>query len=171
MYRIYDKGEAIRSVQTYLRLVGNPDIFVAPSGIFDENTRLSVIDFQREYGLTPSGIVDYETFVLLYDEYDAVTKRSEVRDMTDSFISFPILPRERRDAMLHINRSLGRIMDYYGFTHRLRDSNFYSSETSEAIMILRRVYIMGDVDLIDEEFYRRMIIDHDSIAAAQNYLT
>ena len=48
MYRIYDKPEAIKNVQQYLSVVGNPNIFVAKTGIYDENTRLSVINFQKD---------------------------------------------------------------------------------------------------------------------------
>ena len=171
MYRIYDKVEAIRNIQKYLRSLGNTDFSIAPSGVYDENTRLSVIDFQKSRGLVPTGTVDYDTFTILKAEYDNATNRYRVREATDSFISFPILPGESRDELLHINRLLKSILDYYGFTHRLRESNFYSKETSDSVMLLRRVYILDDVDLIDEEFYRRMIIEHDSITASQNYLS
>ncbi len=163
MYRINDKSEAIRGVQTFLRVVGDPKIFVAPSGVFDDNTRLSVIEFQRRYNLEPTGVVNYETFNLIYQEYLFRTKNAKVRELTDSFIDFPLLPGDFNDEMTHINRTLGRLLDYYGHTHRLRANNFYSSETSYAVRILRSIYMLDGDDFIDEEFYRRMIIDHNSI--------
>lgn len=168
MYRIYDRPEAIRSVQRYLRLAGNPDIFVAPSGVFDENTRLSVIDFQSRNQLDPTGVVDYETFVILYEEYVFLNDKNTLNEKLDSFIDFPLLPGYIDDAMIHLNRSLRRILDHYGFTHRLRDSNFYSAETSRAVEILRSVYLLDPGDLIDEEFYIRMVKDHDSIGLFNN---
>lgn len=42
-----------------------PDI--AYTGIFDEQTRLAVIEFQKMKGLSPTGIVDTETWNQLYD--------------------------------------------------------------------------------------------------------
>ena len=168
MYRVYDKPEAIRHVQRYLIVVGDPNIFIAPTGVYDENTRLSVIDFQTRLGLAATGEVDYETFRLLYDEYVLLTKDKETRNRTDSFIQFPLLPGRMSAGMEHINLTLGRILDYYGFTHRLRGNNFYSKETADAVEILRNTYMLEKKDYIDEEFYRRMIIDHDSIAKAQN---
>ena len=168
MYRVYDKSEAIRSVQRYLIVAGDPDIFIVPTGVYDDNTRLSVIDFQTRFDLKPTGEVDYETFTLLYDEYVLLTKDIETRDITDSFIQFPLLPGKASNGMAHINLTLGRILDYYGFAHRLRGNNFYSEETALAVGILRDVYMLDKKDYIDEEFYRRMIIDHDSIARVQN---
>ena len=168
MYRVYDKPEAIRSVQRYLIVAGDPDIFIVPTGVFDDNTRLSVIDFQTRFDLKPTGEVNYETFTLLYNEYVLLTRNMETGDLTDSFLQFPLLPGKTSNGMAHINLTLGRILDYYGFTHRLRGNNFYSDETALAVEILRDVYMLDKKNYIDEEFYRRMIIDHDSIARVQN---
>ncbi len=168
MYRIDDKPEAIRSVQRYLVVAGNPHILIAPTGVYDENTRLSVEDFQSRKGLVQSGVVDYETFTLLYDDYVFITDREALNQKLDSFVNFPLYPGEFDNAMLHINRSLARILDYYGFTHRLRSSNFYSDETSNAVKTLRQIYLLEDSDVIDEEFYIRMIKDHDSIGKFNN---
>ena len=160
---MYDRSEAIRQVQTFLRVAGDPDIFVAPTGVYDDNTRLSIVEFQTRFSLEPTGVVDYKTFTLLYDEYIFLMNKNVVNDMTDSFIRFPILPGESQAAMTHINRSLARLLDYYGHTHRLQNSSFYSKETSKAINILREIYMLDKNDYIDEEFYYRMIKDHDSI--------
>ena len=168
MYRVYDKPEAIRNVQRYLIVVGDPDIFVAPTGVYDENTRLSVIDFQTRYKIEPTGEVDYGTFTLLYDEYMLLAKDQETRNITDLFIQFPVLPRKTSNGMAHINLTLARVLDYYGFTHQLRDNNFQSDETAAAVEILRDMYFLDQKNYIDEEFYRRMILDHDSIAKVQN---
>ena len=167
MYRIYDKNEAIRVVQVYLMTAGDPDIAIAPTGIYDENTKLSVIDFQRRFNLEPTGEVDYETFTVLYSEHSILTKNKDTADRTNSFIKFPLLPGRTSNGISHINLTLGRVLDYYGFTHNLRENNFYSSETAMAVELLRDLYMLDKRDYIDEEFYRRLIIDHDSIAKLQ----
>ena len=163
MYRINDRPAAIESVQNYLRTVGNPDIFVAPTGIFDENTRLSVIDFQGRNGLTESGVVDRITFELLFAAFVALTERERIRNTVDSFISFPVLPGSFSDAMIHLNRMLLNLLNHYGVPHNLRYSNFYSENTSRAVKEARRIYLMDSEDLIDEELYARMVSDHNSI--------
>jgi hypothetical protein len=70
--------------------------------------------------------------------------------------------------MIHVNRTLTRLLDHYGYTHNLRESNFYSQNTADAVKILRRIYLLEDKNLIDEELYGRMINDHDSIFESQN---
>ena len=168
MYRIDDRPEAIRSVQRYLRIAGNPDIFIMPSGVYDENTRLSVMDFQSENQLLPTGIVDYTTFVLLFNRYVYLTEIINLNKKFDSFVSFPLLPGDMNDAMIHLNRTMRRLLNYYGFTSRLNESNFYSNETTRAVDILRSLYMLEPKELIDEELYIRMIRDHNSIGLFNN---
>lgn len=163
MYRIYDTPSAIREVQIYLGKAGNPDILVVPSGVYDENTRLSVRDFQKREGLLESGTVDYETFERLYDVYVILRDGEETRSKVDSFISFPLFPGRSADGIAHINRMLMRLLDYYGYTHNLRPSSFYSIETAQAVNILNEIYRLENQGYIDEVLYMRMIKDHDSI--------
>ena len=169
MYRINDKPAAIRRVQDYLITASNPDIFVAPTGIFDENTRLSVIDFQKKHQIDPTGVVDLVTFNLLFDEYTTLTLKDEINRTVGSFIDFPIRPGDMSDEIFHINQSMSRLLDYYGITHRLQNSSFYSEETSAAVRELRQIYSLDDMDFIDEIFYFRMVNDHNSIYKLNNF--
>lgn len=163
MYKVYDKQEAVRQVQLYLAAVEDGRLYVAPTGVFDENTRLSVISFQNLRGLEPTGIVDRETFDLLYLEYVDAGERNLLYATHGSFISFPLLPGQRSDSMMQINRMLAALLNYYGLSHNLRDSNFYSDETASAVKMMRRIYLLPDLNLIDEDFYIAMFRDHDSI--------
>lgn len=165
MYRIYDTPAAIREVQIYLGLAGNPDIIVVPSGVYDDNTRLSVVDFQRKQRLGETGVVDRKTFDKLYEIYVVLRDTEEFKRKTDSFITFPILLGTSSEEMVHINGMLSRLLDYYGYTHSLRSSRFYSSETEKAAKILRKIYRLEDANGIDEIFYMRIVKDHDSIGS------
>ena len=168
MYRNYDAKSAIREVQTYLALAGTPDIVVVPSGIFDENTRLSVKDFQRRESIDSTGVVDLETFDRLYNAYTVLEEKEKINSKTNSFISFPLKPNQSSKGMMHINSMLSRLLDYYGFTHNLRQSNFYSSETENAVAIMRNIYLLEEKNYIDEALYSRMLKDHDSIGEFAN---
>ena len=163
MYRIDNRPEAIRRVQEYLAVAGNPNIFVAPTGVYDENTRLSVIDFQGEMDIPQSGVVDYETFTLLYDEYVLITNKKRLNNRVGTFIKFPLFPGVRDNSMRYINNTMADLLDYYGVTHSLRDSRFYTDETSMAVLELRKIYLLDEVDIIDEELYMRLISDRDSM--------
>lgn len=168
MYRVNEKQEAIRAVQTYLALVGNQNIFVAPTGVFDDNTRLSVIDFQDARGIDPTGIVDYETFTQIYSDYVSRINVEDVINRTESFIVFPLIPGSNSNGMIHINQVMKRVLDYYGIHHNLRINGFYSQNTKEAVSTLRKIYQLEESDIIDEIFYQRLINDHNSISKINN---
>ena len=151
MYRIDDKPEAIKRVQQYLAVASAPDIFVPPTGIYDENTRLSVVYFQKLKSLEPTGIVDYTTFELLYEDYLIISQKKKLNDKLNTFIAFRLLPGYMAEEMTHINRTMRDLLNYYGFTNSLRDSNFYSRESGNAVKILREIYSLAPKDFIDEE--------------------
>lgn len=50
---------------------------VVPTGNFDENTKKAVIEFQKLFGLEPTGEVDSETFLKLTDEYNKILNDRE----------------------------------------------------------------------------------------------
>ena len=66
--------------------------------------------------------------------------------------------------MIHINKMLAELLDYYGYTHNLRESSFYSVESEKAIKILSEILGIEYNGAIDEILYMRIIKDHDSIA-------
>ncbi len=165
MYRINDKASIIMYIQNYLRVVGNRDIFVAPSGIYDENTRLSVLDFQKRFSLPETGIVDKITLETLFNEYVRVKRNSSLIDIRD----FPIKPGIMSEQIRIINDTISKLVMYYGYTHNIkRNSNYYSKETINAIHTLRSIYLLDKQDYIDEELYFMMITDLNTIEENNN---
>ena len=63
-----------RIAQTYPALPS-----VTADGIYGENTRQAVADFQRVFGLPITGVVDYPTWFKISDIYVAVTRIAELR--------------------------------------------------------------------------------------------
>lgn len=168
MYRINDKSEAIKRVQRYLSVVLTPAIFIAPTGVYDEETRTAVMDYQNTMSISSTGIVDYQTFELLYRDFERKSAKNRLNERLENFISFPLIPGSMSEEMTHINRILSDLLNYYGHTHRLIYNNFYSDETSLAVNILQDIYNLNKVDYIDEEMYIRMVDDHNSISRINN---
>ena len=165
MYRISDKSSAIKQIQNFLRIIGSNGIFIAPTGEYDENTAMAVKDYQESRGLEANGIVDYITFTQMYNEYASALSKKNLSNE----LKFPILPGEYSPVLTQINLILSSLMNYYGHTHWLRETNYYSKETSEAVKTLRQIYVMDDFDMIDEEFYKNIIRDHRSINIINNF--
>ena len=72
MYNINDNEAAIAQVQTYLITIDRARGLIpciVTDGIYDDTTRECVRRFQSENFLSATGIVDYDTFRALYDEY------------------------------------------------------------------------------------------------------
>lgn len=163
MYRINDTMAATAEIQRYLLTVGDGAIPIVPTGVYDNNTRLAIIEFQERSNIEATGAVDYETFTLLYSEYSKIIDERETKAATLTFIRFPLSLGARRTEMIHINDTLGNLLDYYGHAHNLRYNDRFSRETASAVKILRGIYLLGDSESIDEEFYKRMTDDHRSI--------
>ena len=162
MYRINDKSAAIRNIQKFLARISS-DRAVVPNGVYDENTRLAIVDFQSRMGIAPSGTVDRRTLDMIYSEYISKINNDTLAKGVGSFISFPLREGEMNEAVIHLNKTLSDLLDHYGITHRLRSSSFYSTETAEAVKIMRKIYLLPEDTLVDEELYIRMIADHSSL--------
>lgn len=163
MYRVNDRVSAIKEIQGYLGAIIVDEPFVAPSGVYDDNTRLAVIKFQEQNGLESDGIVDMITFDLLYAQYRRKIERDKIQRSTNSFVDFPILPGDFTPALAHINKMMSSLLDNYGVTHDLSDGTYYSRAMSEAVKEIRRIYLLEALDLIDEVLYSRMVNDYNSI--------
>lgn len=70
--------QPIREMQGYLRLISAdypriPEL--KPDGIFGPLTTEAVVEFQRQFELTPNGIVDFETWTRIYEVYRLAYQR------------------------------------------------------------------------------------------------
>ncbi|MBQ8321997.1 MAG: peptidoglycan-binding protein [Clostridia bacterium] len=163
MYRITDTPSAIKEVQKYLSSYSEDAKFIPPSGVYDDVTRVAVTKFQDEFGIEPSGIVDYLTFITLYDNYIRTLRAHEVSEALDSLIIFPLVRGTKNQTVRQINHIMGRLLDYYGVIHSLINTSVFTEETERAVIALREIYAMERLGIIDEEFFRRISLDHDSI--------
>ena len=71
-------GQPVRSLQQMLRLIGEDRgqaISVIPDGIYGQQTRGAVANFQREQGLPITGVADSRTHRRVSQEYDQAYTR------------------------------------------------------------------------------------------------
>jgi len=87
-----DTGEDVYVIQYYLRLISvfNPKVsFPDFDGEFGSSTEQALLDFQREYGLEQTGIVDRLTWYKLFDVYYGFVKTLTAEQIGSSIIPFP----------------------------------------------------------------------------------
>lgn len=168
MYSVNDRPAAIKEVQKYLSSYSEGLTFIPQSGVYDKVTKDAVIGFQIKFNIVPTGIVDYLTFTLLYDNYRMTQTKKDVRETVDSVIKFPLILGTESTEMRQINQIIGALLDYYGITHSLTESIFFTEETLRGVLSLEKIYAIQKDGIIDEEFYRRIYLDYDSIVSFTN---
>ena len=147
--------DAIMQIQTYLRhlSVHNSDIPPVPlDGIWDRETRESVIAFQVASGLAPTGIVDRETWDKLKEEYDRSVALNSPPVKIDAF---PRLPKgyslklgEKSFLSVAVQHILDELEAIYRFP-TLSSSGVYDEVTAANIREFQarnRIKESGEVD-------------------------
>ena len=73
-----NKQTAVKEVQTWLRALAKVDHKIREvnvDGFYGEETENAVNDFQVVNGLPDTGVVDYKTWCMLYDQYKLIKKK------------------------------------------------------------------------------------------------
>ena len=163
MYNVSVKEEAIKELQKYLyELEGltNPP---NPTGIYDDRTRESVVEFQSKNGLPVSGASDMETFDLIYQEYRRTLEKRNAERLVGASVDFPIAFGDSGGRIYEINEMLARLAEYYGEGHGIRRGGFFGAESARISSVLAEVYGLAESGEINEEIYLRMYKDVESI--------
>ena len=148
MYLIYDKASAIKTVQKYLG--------TNQTGSLDAADKEAIYLFQRTYNYPPTGIVDYATFTALRSEYDH--KRTIARARSDApLLNFPVIAGDSGDEISALNLMLSTVLREYSYYEVLPRGRYYNVYTSLAILFLREKFGLQSVDVVDEEFYLRLM--------------
>lgn len=169
MYKIYNKSDAVKQVQKYLAKAGNSEFFIAPTGIFDSNTRSAVKEFQSQEGLKDTSVVDKTTFDLLYQKSALEQIKYDVSKATKTFIGFPIYYGDRADGMERINHMIETVLRHHGKDHRVTKTAYFTKETLSGVNILREIFMLEGEGSIDEIFYYRLVNEYTSIHDLNNF--
>ena len=118
--RYYDLNNTKNSVLQVQRILRSLDYLengvarVKPNGIFDDDTKNLVINFQRKYGLLPTGVVDKETWDLLHSIDEARRDASLLARAVHIFPmheSYEILPNSKDNVIFVIQHMLNEILN------------------------------------------------------------
>jgi len=147
--------DAIMMIQTYLRHLSfhNTDIPPVPlDGIWDRETRESVIAFQVANELSPTGIVDRETWDRLKEEYDKSVAQNSPPIRLDLFPRMPkgysLKEGEKSFLAVAVQHILDELEKIYRFP-ALSSSGVYDEITASNIREFQarnRLTYTGEVD-------------------------
>lgn len=162
MYKMYDEIEAVREIQIHLNEIFVTEKFIAPSGIYDDDTRGLVRSFQEKKGLSVTGKVDDKTRKAIYEEYILSKEIKKLEDISGQKLTLPYKLGDYGEQILLFNRFLTVVLDSYGVYHTLRDSRMYSSATEDAHKSLRVLFGFDD-GYADWEFLLRLMKEYHAI--------
>lgn len=154
-YSLENDKNAVLQVQRILRFLqfdSNGMATVKPSGLYDEDTRSSIIEFQNKYGLNPSGIVDKETWELLFKIDEA---RRDANEVARSVKIFPtdsgyyIYPDSRDNNLYVIQHMLNEISNHHDEMEKIEINGIYDNQTVNAIKSLQRKNLIDSNGIID----------------------
>ena len=146
MYRINEKSEAVREIQTYLRELSRrfdeiPVIHI--DGIYGEETREAVRAFQKMAGIPETGDSDYETFTLLFRLYETVKNERIGESELIPAAAFPLRMGDSGSYVRILQSVLGEVL-----TLTLPADGFYGRTTEDAVRLAEgryRVPLSGNV--------------------------
>ena len=159
MYQIYETEKAIKEVQRMLGL--------NTTGVYEKRTRTAVTDLQEKYKTQKSGIVDYNTFTLIAEEY---RKKNTTR--ADGFLFYAVYPftsGDQGENITKIHSVMKVVLENYEYEGVIPNGNFFGSDTVNGIRYLRKILNINGRDEIDKILLNRIILESDAIELKKKY--
>jgi len=143
MYRITDEAFAIREVQRFLLIIAEREssIPIVPvDGIYGEDTRVAVTEFQKIKAIDATGTVNKETFELLFFEADDIINEKKNRAAVIESEKFPLKLGDSGTDVSLLNTLIRHLSKFYKDIYELPHGSFFSRETENAVKIIQGVF-------------------------------
>lgn len=134
-YTEKDRKEHIKELQQYLRYIDihNGKSGIIPDGIYGENTRNSVTEFQKNKGFEPTGIVDNETWDSIIEEYNLIIPFYETPSSIFPFRdNFSVIKKGDTGDVVYFIQIMLSVMKKDDIPYPKIDG-IYGDETEEAV--------------------------------------
>ncbi|MGN1347203.1 MAG: peptidoglycan-binding protein, partial [Eubacteriales bacterium] len=150
-------GAGVTELQYFLAMIAafNPSVRpVAIDGVFGPNTRAAVEDFQYDYGLPVTGVVEMETWKALYNTYRnllASLPEGYFSVTTEPYPGVPLVVGEENESVRVLQTYLNRISDVYPEIPKVTVDGVYGLETEAAVRAYQELFGLtpgGDVGAI-----------------------
>ncbi len=156
---------ATSHVQRYLRQLAlyedNPIPPIAIDGIYGEETRNAVQIFQQMVGLEASGIVDYTTWIRLFDAYMESVLRWEDGPCFSPFPRFPIgysLGMGNHQFLVEIVQYiLNELSVWFDELPRNNQGGVYDEDTEQGIRLFQQANLLPDTGRVDRATWDALV--------------
>lgn len=151
-YTEKDRKEHIKELQHYLRYIAifNGENGIIPDGIYSDETKNAVTEFQKNSGIFPTGEVDNETWDRIVFEYNLIAPYYEKSGSISPFYdNFAVIKKGDSGDIVYFIQIMLNSVGGSGIPIIIIDG-FYGDETENAVkkyQSLRGVMPTGETDI------------------------
>ena len=162
-----DSGEKVRIMQYFLSAVANFNEAVPPvsvDGVFGNATKEAVIAFQKEYGLSPDGIVGESTWNALWRSYKGIIDVLETEIVIpDAYPGTPLKQGDRGDDVETLQNYLRTIADYFPSIPKIAATGYFGEDTKNAIRIFQSIFGLTVDGIVGENTWNAVISLYEDV--------
>lgn len=166
MYQQSDRKAAISEVQEYLFFLSDKKYQQIPripiDGIFDEESKNAVIEFQKIMLLSPTGEVDFETFNALYSEYQTAFLEYSTNNYVFGDGNLPLKENDQNEDVRALHIMINRLKKSYPQIDSVGTGAYFSQRTKSALKELRNLFSLPGLPILDKALYNRIISEIDA---------
>ena len=158
MYRINDEAAFIESIQSYLLVIAGErdEIPVSPiDGIYGEETREAIKAFQQLFGIEMTGIVDKETYDLLYGDAMRINNIGSAKSEVYEEEKFPLSIGSFGHDVALLNTYLRVLSEYYELG-KIPTDDFFSKDTENSVSLMQGYFLESVTGAVNYELFSRL---------------
>ena len=165
MYNLTDQRNAIAELQRYLLEIsyateGFPHLSI--DGIYGDETRAVVTQFQARNGLTQSGEADFATWQEIYRQFAAAREARLGRPLLLPPGSLPLALHASGSEVLLLQVLLNGMRETMPQIPHLHQSGHFDIETGRALRAYQAQSNLPASGILDEESWARLTRDYQS---------
>ena len=155
-------GEPIRSLQTFLRRIAQDNTqipLVIPDGIYNEQTKDAVSEFQNYYGLPVNGETDFETWKKIIEVYESIPEVIHLPDIRCLFprSNYKIIENQTADCLYLIQSMLFLLGNRYPHLGTVEISGTHTPDSIEITKKIQKLNGLEENGVIDIPTYNAIV--------------
>lgn len=164
------RGQYVVELQFLLNYIASffPTIpYVIRNGVFTEDTKRSVIDFQKEFRLTPDGVVGPGTWEKLYDVFNSIGD-TVVIPPTRTFPGTPLKVGSKGSDVLLMQNYLNEISNTYTKIPKVVADGSFGEKTKSSVIAFQKQFGLTADGVIGEKTWYKIIEVYDNLDGTGN---
>lgn len=155
MYSEGDTGEQVRVIQYWLGWAAaffETIPFVPADGVYGESTTNAVMQFQKQFGLPQTGVVNKETWNELYRVYAGILadNREEIDTSFLHSIQMPLRMGDSGESVKMLQTKLNTLKKIYPEIPTVLETGTYGQKTRLGVMAVQRRNHLPPTGIVDQ---------------------